>query len=129
MAENPIGVKIPIAMGNTGFFDQTFTVLDETKSMMLNLLLTRKGERFMQPEFGTGIYDLLFDPIVANIAVNIKQEIKEVVKVWLPHVDLQEVQIDIDKENIENNKVGIKVIYSLKSDTSKFDEVQVEFVI
>ena len=129
MAEDPIGVKIPIGMGNTGFFDQTFTVLDETKSMMLNLLLTRKGERFMQPEFGTSIYDLLFEPVVSTIESSLKAEIRVAVSTWLPHVELLGIEIDIDKENIENNKIGIKVIYALKQDTSKFDEVQVAFVL
>ena len=126
---NAIGIKIPITMGNTGFFNQTFTVLEETKSMILNLLLTRKGERFMQPDFGTNIYNLLFDPIIGNITVNIKNEIKDVVKTWLPHVKLEDVQVNINKENIENNTVYISVNYSLKNDTSQFDEVVVQFVI
>ena len=59
----PIGVKIPITMGTTGFFNQTFTSLEEAKSNLLNLLLTRKGERVYHPTFGTEIYGLLFSQI------------------------------------------------------------------
>ena len=42
MAE-PLGVKVPIGMGQTGYFDQTFTSIDEAKANMLNLILKNRS--------------------------------------------------------------------------------------
>ena len=47
------GITLPIQNGNTGFFSQAFTSLDQAKANLENLLLTAKGERIMQPEFGS----------------------------------------------------------------------------
>jgi len=128
MAE-PIGVKIPITMGNIGFFNQTFTSLEEAKSNLLNLLLTRRGERVMQPEFGTDIYNLLFSQITRDLKQKIEQEINTSVKTWLPYVLLTEVAVDISDENIENNRIDIKIGFGLKRNINEYDEIIVTFLV
>ena len=55
-----IGISLPIQIGNTAF-NQTFTTNEQIKSNVKNLLLTKKGERVMQPNFGSGLQELLFD--------------------------------------------------------------------
>ena len=55
-----IGISLPIQIGNTAF-NQTFTTNEQIKSNVKNLLLTKKGERVMQPAFGSGLQELLFD--------------------------------------------------------------------
>ena len=45
----------------SGVFAQTYSTEDQAISNLKNLILTRKGERFMQPDFGTDIYDSLFE--------------------------------------------------------------------
>lgn len=128
MAE-PIGVKIPIAMGTTGFFNQTFTSLEEAKANMFNLLLTRKGERVYQPDFGTEIYGLLFSQITGNLDKEIEREIREAVRTWLPYVTLTEVEVDISDENIENNRIDIKIGFGLRRDIRQYDEIIVTFLV
>ena len=90
-------------MGNIGFFNQTFTSLEEAKSNLLNLLLTRRGERVMHPEFGTDIYNLLFSQITRDLKQKIEGEIRTAVETWIPYILLTEVQVDISDENIEKN--------------------------
>ena len=112
--DQPIGVKVPIRMGNTGFFDQTFSSIDEAKSNMINLLLTRKGERPMQPNFGTNIYNYLFDQMTGDLANIIEQEITSAVSTWLPYVELITVEVDIGSTNMDRNRIEIKVDFGLK---------------
>ena len=38
-----------------------FTSFEQVKSNLKNLLLTRRGERIFQPNFGSGIHELLFE--------------------------------------------------------------------
>ena len=128
MAE-PIGVKIPITMGNIGFFNQTFTSLEEAKSNLLNLLLTRRGERVMHPEFGTDIYNLLFSQITRDLKQKIEGEIRTAVETWIPYILLTEVQVDISDQNIENNRIDIKIGFGLKRNINEYDEIIVTFLV
>ena len=45
------------------FSNKTLQPLNSTRSNLKNLLLTKKGERVLQPNFGSGLQDLLFEPI------------------------------------------------------------------
>jgi phage baseplate assembly protein W len=125
----PIGVKVPIRMGSTGFFDQTFSSLDEAKSNMINLLLTRKGERPMQPDFGTNIYNYLFDQITGDLSSKIQQEITSAVETWLPYVALNSVEVDTGPTNIDRNRIDVKIVFGLKRNLTEYDEIIITFVV
>lgn len=126
MAE-PLGIKVPIQMGATGFFNPTYTSLEEATANMYNLLLTQKGERPFQPEFGTSIYGLLFEPITRDLKGMVEGEIEAAVEMWLPYVELVEVTADISNENIENNRIDIKVGFGLKRNIQEYNEIQITF--
>jgi len=123
----PLGIKIPLRLGSTGYFDPTYTSIDEAKANMYNLLLTQKGERVMQPDFGTSIYSLLFEQITRDLKARVENEIKQAVEDWLPYVQLIEVEVNISDENIENNRINIKVGFGLKRDLKVNDEIRITF--
>ena len=52
--------------------------IDLIKTDLLNHFYTKKGERVMQPEFGTIIWDLLFDPFTEEIAGQIRGDIERI---------------------------------------------------
>ena len=54
-----IGVSLPF--NAAGVFNKTYSTKDQIKSNLINLLLTDKGERIMNPEFGTDLRRSLFD--------------------------------------------------------------------
>ena len=58
-----VGLSLPLKNGDGGFFEQNLTTFDQARSNLKNLLLTKKGERVLQPNFGSGLQDLLFEPI------------------------------------------------------------------
>ena len=55
-----VGIKFPLSYGLNGFFFQSKTIQEQSKSNLRNLLLTTPGERVMQPLFGSGLKGLLF---------------------------------------------------------------------
>lgn len=129
MATQPLGVRVPIALGKTGYFEQTNTSLEEARSNLLNLILTRKGERLMQPEFGVDVYQYLFEQITTDLKRNIENEIKEAVDMWLPYVELVELEVNFTNDDIENNQMEIKIGFGLKRDLKQYDEIIVVFVL
>ena len=66
-----IGISLPIQITNTAF-QQTFTTIEQVKSNIKNLLLTKRGERIMQPTFGSGLQEVLFEPNVNDLKVRLK---------------------------------------------------------
>ena len=123
----PIGLKIPIRLGNTGYFEQTFTSIDEAKSNIYNLLLTQKGERIMQPNFGTSIHRLLFNQIDSNIANDLESEIRNAIEVWIPYITLVNIEVNISDDNKENNKIEVKLEFGLTRDLNQSEEIVLSF--
>ena len=48
---------------------------DEIRSNLIHLLLTRKGSRYFLPDFGTRLYDFIFEPLDGLTFDSIKTEI------------------------------------------------------
>jgi phage baseplate assembly protein W len=71
-----LGIGINKASNSAGIFSVNYTTLSQAKDSLQNLILTRKGERLMQPEFGCDVWKLLFEPLVAgNIESSIETSI------------------------------------------------------
>jgi len=58
-----IGLQLPLGVHQDGVFKQTQTLLEQTKSNIKNLLLTRRGERLGNPTFGSDLLSVVFEPI------------------------------------------------------------------
>ena len=68
-----IGLKLPFNRGKSGLFSQSQTTLEQAGSNIKNLLLTAKGERVMQPDFGSRLRDLLFEQYTEDLQDRIKE--------------------------------------------------------
>lgn len=91
----PIGVTIPFDKKN-GIFNQSYTDREQVISNLRNLLLTRKGERIMQPEFGTDLQYYLFEQITDELEFQEKLigEIRSSLNFWMPYVSIQDLKVD-----------------------------------
>ena len=69
------GCTFPLRHGNDGFFPQSSTLKEQASSNIKNLLLTMKGERVGQPEFGSLLPAIIFEPIDGNIGDKIESAI------------------------------------------------------
>lgn len=122
-----IGLKFPLRQGKTGYFEQTFTTIDAAKTNLINLLLTNKGERYMQPEFGADISRLLFENITAELSSIIEQNIRQAVAFWLPYINLVEINVDTETENVDRNRVVVTITFGVIQVPNIFDTIVLEF--
>tara|TARA_B100001109_G_C18534490_1_gene322164 strand:- start:51 stop:500 length:450 start_codon:yes stop_codon:yes gene_type:complete len=120
-----IGLKLPFNRGSSGLFAQSQTTLEQTGSNIKNLLLTSKGERVMQPEFGSRLRDLLFEQYTEDLDQRIKEEIQESISFWLPHITIAKVDIIQDETNLNQTKVDID--FSLNYEPNRFDSITLNF--
>ena len=88
----PIGVTIPFNNPH-GLFTQSYTNRVQVFSNLKNLLLTVKGERVMQPSFGTNLQRLIFEQSVDDLANEIETELQESINYWLPYIIIQNIDI------------------------------------
>jgi len=87
-----IGIQLPFN-GITGVISSTVTSLEQAISNLKNLLLTYKGERINQPNFGTDLSQVLFQPNLANLKPIITEIITDAVSYWLPYINITSIDI------------------------------------
>lgn len=58
------------------------------------ILGTSKGERVMRPDFGCGIYDLVFETNSASSAGRIEEEVRNALLFFEPRIDVLEVHVE-----------------------------------
>jgi|TARA_B110000914_G_scaffold178186_1_gene159925 hypothetical protein len=116
-----IGISLPIQITNTAF-EQTFQTSEQVKSNIKNLLLTKKGERILQPEFGSGLQALLFEPNVDDFEGRIEDTINESLEQWLPYVTAEEIDIDASDTLRDNNRINVSVKFRI-GDSADLNEV------
>jgi hypothetical protein len=73
-----INIKFPLQDDNeTGFLFKTNKLsIDAIKSDLLLLMLTQKGERYYNPDYGTNLKKFIFEPNDDLTEFDIKEEIK-----------------------------------------------------
>jgi phage baseplate assembly protein W len=98
-----IGIKLPIVSLDGRLFDQSYSTSEQLLSNLHNLLLTRKKERIMQPEFGTNILNHIFEPNTDDLNDKIGIEIENAIKFWLPYVSI--ISLKVERVTVES---GIK---------------------
>jgi phage baseplate assembly protein W len=114
-----IGVAFPL--DETNMFQGTETVKEQTKSNLINLLLTYPGERVNQPEFGLGLKNLLFEQDIdlESLQLKIQNQIDE----FIPNVTLQNVSTGLSEDR---HTVFISIAYSWNLDNS-LEQLQLNF--
>ena len=92
-----VGIKVPFD-GPTGV-NTTYTTRDAIKSNLLNFILTGKKERVFNPSFGSGVRELLFQPITEDIVDQIDNLIRGGVETYFPTVQINELSVDLEPES------------------------------
>ena len=111
-----IGISLPIQITNTAF-QQTFTTIEQVKSNIKNLLLTKRGERIMQPTFGSRMQDVLFEPKRNDFESKIEDTINESLEKWLPYIKAEEIDNDASDSLRDSNRINVSVKFRIGNNT------------
>lgn len=120
------GITLPVKRGNTGYFEQAFSSFEQAKSNLKNLLLTRKGERIMQPNFGSGLHELLFEQADDQLEQRLEEEITNTVNFWLPYIEISEIEVTMTNEMKDKNQVDMKVVFTVGN---TFEPQEITFTV
>lgn len=93
------------------------------KADLMHLLLTRKGQRLYNPNFGTDLMRFIFEPQDNLTLESVKEEVTNSVKKYLPKLVINNISVTPSEEN--DYAAVIRVDYKITDDV--FDIV--DFVI
>ena len=121
-----LGIGINRASNSNGIFATNYTTLTQAKDNLKNLILTKKGERLQQPEFGCDIWLLVFEQIDGeNLENRIESSILDSVQSWIPNININQIIFDYDNNDIDNNRIALDIKFSLISNPNLTETIQV----
>lgn len=95
-----ININYPFRNSEKGFFlDLNSTNESAIKADLMHLILTRKGQRLYNPDFGTDLLRYIFEPEDGFTLNQIKEEITNVVKRYLPNLQIDSITVDQSTES------------------------------
>ena len=81
------------------------------KHAIVNLLLTNKGERLMNPNYGSDIRRYLFEPLDYGTANQIKGNIRDTIERFEPRISVVRLKAS---PNYDDNGFDITMTYSIR---------------
>jgi phage baseplate assembly protein W len=116
-----IGVKLPF--NAPGVFYSTFSTKEQLKYNLINLLLTAKGERVENPEFGTSLRAQLFEQINPTSFGEIENSIIDSVQVYIPEIRINKIEFAPDPDL---NVLTVDITYHILI-SGEIDNITVNF--
>ena len=105
IARERYGIAFPFNDSDSGLFlKTTTTVAEETKTDLIHLILTRKGSRYFLPDFGTRLYEYIFEPMDSTTYQAIDSELRDVIKKYIPNIIVNEIKIQDLEDAREEEK-------------------------
>jgi phage baseplate assembly protein W len=91
-------VSWPLEVDHAGSITSTDGVEDLDQSIQM-VLLTVPGERLGRPDFGCRIWDLLFEPVTADLLDLVAQAVRESLARWEPRIAVDDVKPAVDSDD------------------------------
>ena len=81
--------------------------IDLVKQDIMNHFYIRKGEKLENPEFGTVIWDMLFEPFTEDVKKIIAKDVEDIIN-YDPRITVNEIQIDSTDQGI---RIQADIVY------------------
>jgi phage baseplate assembly protein W len=87
----------------------TESASDEIRASLLHLLLTRKGSRYYLPDFGTRLYEFLFEPLDIVSFDVIETDIRDSISKYIPNLVINKITIEPlnQDEEIQSTRLSV----------------------
>lgn len=112
MANNnrTISINFPFKDDTVGgkLLKMNTTTVDDIRSSLYFFISTKKGERWYDPEFGTKLYEFLFEKNDVTTASQIRESLKTDIEKYFNNVTIKYINID---QSEETNKLTIDISF------------------
>jgi phage baseplate assembly protein W len=118
-----VAVGISLPFNGPRIFNSTYSTKDQVKHNLINVLLTNKGERILNPEFGSDLRKYLFEFITDKNMDGIKNLITNSVDAYIPEIVLKQIEVTPEADF---NIVSIKIEYQMRLSGDR-DSISIQF--
>jgi phage baseplate assembly protein W len=99
------GIDYPFRDSSKGdYLNMTEIPEKEVRANLIHLILTKKGSRYFLPDFGTRIYEFIFDQNDFVTHTLIEEEIREGVKKYIPNLDITNISIMSAEDDTDQSR-------------------------
>ena len=81
----------------------------------------------MQPNLGVELRNVIFEPISESTLLSIQDIILDSFELWLPFVQVQDIQVINDNSRTDINQVVVKIDFNIIQDPNTSDSVSINF--
>lgn len=89
---NDVGLGVSLSTGNQ-LFSSIYETRDQVRENLKTLMLTKIGERYQKPDYGTNLLYVIFEPNLADLKAEITNLIRTPINYWLPDLIIQSIDI------------------------------------
>jgi phage baseplate assembly protein W len=87
----------------------------------LLLLVTQKGERYYEPDYGTDLLKYIFEPNDNITATDVEAEIKNTVSKYIPNLKINKINfnwnLDDNGQPISENQLNVTIMFTYTEDS------------
>lgn len=102
LTPNPVTGDVPIAKNESA-----------VKKSLMNLIRTPKGSKPFNPDFGSTVFEYLFQPADQQTELDLNEELADTIKQYEPRVTVISIESKID----ENSGIEVTVEYYVQNST------------
>jgi len=108
------GLRYPFTNDNTDnvYMDTNDSYAEGIKSQVVHVILTPRGQKLRDPDFGTSLIDYIFGPKDTNTLGQVKNEITTQLGRYVPAVQFKDISVYSDEQ--EDNGIIVSISYTLK---------------
>ena len=116
-----VGVDIPF--NGNAVFKSNFQTKDAIKNNLINFFLTNPGDRFLNPTFGGGLRDFIFEQLSSDNVAFLQQDVESKIQQFFPNIIVTSLNV---LENPDFNSINIELNYEV-ANTNITDIINIEF--
>ena len=109
-----IGIALPFNAPSA--FRNTYDFKEQLKYNVINLLLTNKGERINNPNFGTNIRKQLFNQMGEDTYDALIDDIRNTIETFIPQITIEKLDV---VPSYNNNLITINLTYRINISNEK----------
>ncbi len=115
------GVNFPVNIDKTTgqFLESSHE--EDIKQAIYIIIMTRKGERVMRPEFGCDIHDYAFEAVDYTVSSLMQKAVQESIILYEPRV--RDIKVQVDVGDIGQGKVWINIEYIVRQTNNPYNLV------
>jgi phage baseplate assembly protein W len=116
-----VGWKFPVEVDETTGRIRTVGYEDDVREAVYLIMMTKVGERMMQPDYGCRISDFTFETMDYTQIVELQKEIMNALILWEPRIINVDVNIEVDDVTV--GKLNISLSYVVRSTNNPYNLV------